>query len=158
MLVPLQQWICDHCGEIIQRPEDGYAEWISDCENSSKGAKGFKIVHHAPASPRQPHGDCYFYEASSLALSDMIGPTGLVRLLAHLDVGPQHDPDANRSPRIANFREYTEFFRRLHVPYYEEARQYWSKAKDDGFFDGASEVWIYMPRTLQKLVERYASA
>ena len=48
--------------------------------------------------------------------------------------------------------------RRLTIPYYEEARLYWSRAEADGFFDGANEVWLYMPHNLEALIERYRDA
>ena len=58
-LKPLQQWLCDECGEVIEEPAHGYLEWLQD---DSHKAYGFRIVHHAPRSPRRPSGgDCYRY-------------------------------------------------------------------------------------------------
>ncbi len=53
-----REWICDECQEPILSAEDGFVEWIRnedglDCD--------FRVVHHPPASPYYPGGDCYRY-------------------------------------------------------------------------------------------------
>ena len=68
-----------------------------------------------------------------------------------------HDPNYG-GPRVEDIREFIEFARRLALPYYEEARLYWPKAEQDGFFDGANEIWIYLPITLEKLVRTYGAS
>ena len=41
-LIPLKQWICDTCGEIINSPEQGYFQFnVTD-----KKIDYFIIVHH----------------------------------------------------------------------------------------------------------------
>ncbi|RKY37458.1 MAG: hypothetical protein DRP78_01105, partial [Candidatus Omnitrophota bacterium] len=95
MLKPLQEWICDTCGEIIRSPHDGYVEWLS---NNDKQQRGFRIVHHARCSPKYPSGDCYKYinkhpNHDSLALEDFVSINGLILLLDSLDKGSYHDPD-----------------------------------------------------------------
>ena len=55
MLEPLQQYICDYCGELINSTEEGYVEWLSE-RNEETGRyeyHGFKIVHHKPYSPNK---------------------------------------------------------------------------------------------------------
>ncbi len=155
MLTPLEQWYCDNCGEVIQSAREGYLEWLNDGK-----AHSFKIVHHAPASPRRPGGgDCYHYtrhrHRRDINLDSFVGPAGMARLLSFLDVGPIHDPDAEHSPQVQNMREFAELMRRLTIPYYEEALRYWSRADADDYFGGANEVWIYLPDTLRTLIERY---
>jgi hypothetical protein len=49
-LLPLSQWICDGCGQLIECAEDGYLEWLRD-ENGR--AHGFRIIHNGPASPKK---------------------------------------------------------------------------------------------------------
>ena len=61
-LIALRQWVCDECRELIRKPEEGYVEWITD-KNDIR--YGFRIVHHAPASPRHPDGNCYRYTVSA---------------------------------------------------------------------------------------------
>jgi len=76
-------------------------------------------------------------------------------MLAFLDVGPHHQAEYG-GPEVRSVRELTELFRRLHLPYYEEARLHWDKADSDGFFEGANEHWIYLPATLKRLIEKYS--
>ena len=153
-LKPLQQWICDYCGEVIISPKDGWLEWLHDGQFR---AHGFKIVHHRPASPRKD--GCYHYTnqsgRSDLPLDTYLGTSGLVHLLAFLDVG-YVDPK-NKGPWVNDIREFVELFRRVQLPYYEEARLYWSDAEADGLFGGANEVSPYLERALKNIVEKYAA-
>jgi hypothetical protein len=48
-LKPLQQSICDECGGLIKKVDDGWLEWIDD---STTSIRGFRIVHVQGASPR----------------------------------------------------------------------------------------------------------
>jgi hypothetical protein len=145
-LRPLEQWSCDTCKQLIQEPKHGYVEWHS--AHDAVGPHGFLIVHHAPRSPRQPHGKCYQYDDSfdqhTLELPYFLGTEGIVLLLSLIDVGRVHDPDRNQRP-AGDLREFAEFFRRLQLPYYEEARHYFERAYRDGYLDGANEVLVYQP-------------
>jgi len=139
----LKQWICDSCGEIIERPEDGYVFWKSQNMKNRE----FQIVHHVKCNL-----DNSF--TRSMDLKRFLGADGLVRLLAMLDPGPMHQP--NHQCEVSEMREFVEFFRRIQLPYYEEARIYWQAAIDDGFFSDANELWIYLPSTLQSLIQQYS--
>lgn len=154
-LIALRQWVCDECGELIRKPEEGYVEWLVDDNHI---LYGFRIVHHALASPKHPDGDCYRYTRkygkSDLSLEQFLGAEGIVRMLSFINMGSLHD-DFNAKPRIKSSGEWVELFKRLQVPYYEEAMLYWFKAKEDGFFDGANEIASYLPETLKELIERY---
>jgi hypothetical protein len=48
-LVPLKQWICDTCGEVIERPNEGYVQFVDS--NNDGNYDDFVIVHHAAYSP-----------------------------------------------------------------------------------------------------------
>jgi hypothetical protein len=153
-LEPLQQWICDTCGEIIAAPGDGYLEWVTDDELH---ARDFRIVHHKPKSPRRGPEGCYRHGKDpgrqDMHLDEFVGADGLAHLLTLLDLG-QVDPD-DSGPQVKSTRELAEVIRRLHVPRYEEARLYWSEATQDGYFAGANEVWPYLQDTLNGIIERY---
>ena len=147
-LVPLQQFICDTCGELIASPANGWLEWRKDADGT---LTGFRIVHHATASPRQPPADCYYPEkikAGDMHLDSYLGPDGLVRLTAFLVPPPAERVD---------IEGLVEVIRRLHIPQYEEARAYWRQATDDGFFDGANEHFPYIQSTLETLLDEYRS-
>jgi len=77
-LTPLQQWICDKCREVIEKPEEGWVEWLTEDGTLKKG--DFKIVHHIAASPLREKGrDCYHYSCVESQNSDLryfCGPDG----------------------------------------------------------------------------------
>jgi len=148
MLKPLEQWICDKCGQIIEQPKDGYVQFTYD----GKCRKSFVIVHHKLASPHKDTADgCYIHDFDS-ALPEFLGSNGLVKLTTLIDAGSYHDPHHNYT---ADTREWLDLFHRLHVPYYEEARQYWSRASTDGYFGDANEVLIHTPSYMQRMIEHY---
>jgi hypothetical protein len=163
-LIPSRQWICDSCCEVIQKPEHGYLEWKRDPEQGSgpRHRAGFRIVHHALHSPhrteKHQRGDgtnCYYKKSDrggDFELTHFLGPDGLVALTAWIDVGEEKDPEYS-GPAV-DLREWTVLFRRLHVPYYEEARQYFDRASRDHFGE-SNEVTFYLPETLKAMIEEY---
>ncbi len=157
-LKPLTQFICDHCGGVINKPEEGWFEWISEASEQGRITYGYKIVHHALYSPRREQGgNCYYYDhnpkSGSTHLHHLLEP-GLVRLLRYLDPGAYIEPDYN-GPGIKDMREYVEILRRVMIPYYEEARLYWNEAEADGDFQGANEISLYTPDRLKRIIETY---
>lgn len=157
-LEPLEQWICDRCGGIINSPEEGWVEWTRD-EDCIKGE--FKIVHNASASPRGKASDyCYHHmhasRRSDINLTEFLGDQGIICLLSMLDTGPFHTKNYVR-PEVKDFREFVDLFRRLHVPYYEEARQYWEQAMQDGLLNTLNEISVYSPNTLREVIAHYSS-
>ena len=81
----------------------------------------------------------------------------MVMVLSFLDIGPYLEAEY-QGPRIKDMREFVEFTRRLTLPYYEEARLYWNQAEQDGLFDGANEISLYLPRTLEQIVRDYGES
>lgn len=150
---PCQQWVCDACGDLIEKPEDGYLQWLFD-ENLNRYE--FIIVHHKTATSKEGDG-CYLHASGRLgdvSLKSVVGSNGLSYLLSFLDVGTYLEPEYV-GPRVQNIREVVEIIRRLHTPYYEEARQYWSDALDDDYFGGANEVSPYSEDSLRRLIKEY---
>jgi hypothetical protein len=47
-LKPLQQWYCDRCGEIIEKPEDGWLHWRREGEPPAWKVYSIEILHPAP--------------------------------------------------------------------------------------------------------------
>lgn len=163
MLIPLKQFICDTCGNIIQKPEDGWVEWIHS-HDESKGKfydHSFRIVHHKSASPKKESSHCGCYQHTNMDrrsddhLHHFIDDEfKMANILSFLDVGPYHC-NTFSGTGINDIREYVEFVRRLTIPYYEEARIYWQEALEDGYFEDANEIWIYGTKTLKQLIEKY---
>jgi hypothetical protein len=122
-------WTCDECGEVIEKARHGWVEWFREMGSGKKTGEGLRLVHHLPASPRKKTNNtgCQYdehapeYRQRNLALCDlplasMVGPNGLMRLLALLaqDCLPK--------------AEVLELIKRLHVPGYESARLYMDEA------------------------------
>jgi hypothetical protein len=152
-LKPLKQWICDTCGQVIEKPADGYV--IFDRNNKFQYQK-FQIVHHLPESPLKdnPNG-CYDPNLKlSMPLETFLGDAGKAYLLTMLDVGKYIQEEYRQ--QVSSIREWVELFRRVQLPYYEEARLYWDRAYADGFFVGANEYWPYMPENLKLLIKHYS--
>lgn len=154
MLKPLQQFVCDKCGLIIESPKDGWVEWLGPDEEidgiECRQYKGFKVVHHASASPQ---GGCYHYGESPYKmdgyLADYMGEAGIGRLMTMLELGQFHSPGLVLS-RVSDLREYVVFFNRLHISYYEEARLYFDLAHEE--FDGINEFSLHHPDTLKRII------
>jgi hypothetical protein len=52
-------------------------------------------------------------------------------------------------------RAFLDVARRLTIPHYEEARQFWADAEHDGMFEGRHEYSTYAPDFLISIIERY---
>lgn len=162
MLTPLKQFICDECGDIINTPSEGYIEWEEGLDKDGKWfAKGFRIVHHFPASPYKDsrREGCYKYAGSRYRHDiDLEGflRTAHQQLYSFLNIGFFHDPYETRKCTITDFGEFVDFAKRLTIPYYEEARQYWGQIQGDPDFNDKSDIDLYTEETLKKIVERYS--
>jgi hypothetical protein len=160
MLTPLKQFVCDTCGKIIEKPEHGWIEWVDDLDKRIDSFSNFHIVHHASYSPLKGYDGCYKNSLekgrSDMHLHDFIDDNyKMANILSFLDVGSYHAPKYEKT-KIADMRQYVEIVRRLTIPYYEEARLYWEKAKQDGYFEDKSEILIYAVNHLKELINEYA--
>lgn len=114
-LLPLKRWVCDSCGEVIDKPEDGWFEWYT--EKNTSVDTGFRIVHRTESCmcndrtlKQQNRSPC------DLGLPMVLGSGGLGYLVFKLELSEKG------VYRLANTKELVEMIRRLHLPYYEEAR------------------------------------
>jgi hypothetical protein len=142
-LEPLQEFVCDRCGELIKQPKGGWLEWLSGDDFKRHG---FQVVHHKTYSPNEGECGCYYdskLDSAGSHLDDFLGTDGLVTLLSMFE-GSVRDPG-----------ELVEVIRRLHVPNYEEARMYWRTAKEDGYFDGDGKYSSYLQSSLRNLIDKY---
>lgn len=151
MLTPLKQFICDSCGEVIENPNDGWVEWEGSFEDNKSVNKNFRICHHKMQCQKLArHPNC-----SDLPLNNIIGDNVHAFIFTHLDAGPYHNREYS-GPSIVDFRQYTDFMRRLTLPYYEEARQWWNEAMMDGYFGDSNEIYIYLPDNLKRMIQHYS--
>jgi hypothetical protein len=107
---PLKQWYCDCCSERLETNE-GNVEW-SRGKKFNEPSHAFKIVHRREECSFKgvTPGDTYEY------LSNFVGQEGLFRLIKLLERNTETKSKDNYAGEIA------ELMRRLHVPYWEEAR------------------------------------
>lgn len=153
MLKPLQQWYCDTCGGIIEKPEDGYVQFKREVIDGVPKYTDFIIVHHKTKSPRATRHGCYKYDNDN-DLKEYLGDRGKIQLLNILDPGEYHMPDFILLTN--NVRAWREFFMRLQIPYYEEARRYMEQGRIDGIVGyDENELGMYLPERLKKIVEHY---
>jgi hypothetical protein len=133
-LVPLSQWYCDACAELIAEPADGILETSEDADGK---LGGFRICHRRCC----PDSGC--------PLARMLGSGGMSTMLAMLGHhGLGH--------RVRDLGEWTLAFRRLHRPLYEEARSRLAEAAvraDERAV--ANELSTYRQRILLEVVEKY---
>lgn len=156
MLEPSEQWFCDTCGQVIQSASEGWLEWLSGPPHFVR--HGFRIVHHFKHSPLAKEAgtehssegpSCYQYERKPGREDDHLGVfTGYDGLMVLLDM-------LQDRPR-ANTDEWAEVVRRLHVPYWEEARQHFSEAEEDEFFPDPDVLGARTVKTLKAIAERYS--
>jgi hypothetical protein len=145
MLKPLEEWICDVCGEVIKGEKEGYVVYhMTDPPKNSfdegrPKRHGFKIIHKS----RCDHEDEY----ASLPLSMVTGNEGLAKLQSWISKGPASESE---SIEVKSTNEYVDFFRRVQLPYYEEARQI--------FGDKEVRDWSeYAPENMRRLIEKKRS-
>src|ERR1700704_3579748 len=147
---PLEEWICDSCGKIVAAG-GGWVEWLSGSATAA-GPHSFRIVHHQPSCHRHTHA----FDRADLHLTAFLGAPGLQIFLSMLDVGPLLSPSAE--PHQPEMRSFVDTIRRLHIPYYEEARRYMAEAQSDGYFGDQNEVSVFLPETCKAIIARYGSA
>lgn len=154
MLVPLNEFICDECSEIIESPKNGYVEWTEiRLENGKTVASDFRIVHHLLSSPIKEieKSGCYSKKNKCYIMSlDLQYVLDHVHqfLFSFLDLGPFHDPEGMRGSKINNYAEFADFARRLTIPYYEEARKYFGNFE----ISGESESCIFTEESLKNII------
>lgn len=91
-------WICDSCGETIDKSSDGWVEWL--CKAGEETYSGFRIVHNVERCQYSEKLDVYDHH-----LDHFLGPKGLLLLLELVD--------------RSSVSEIVEIIRRLHVPGWE---------------------------------------
>lgn len=152
-LEPLQQWICDTCGETINNVEEGYLQWLVEREGEHK-KYGFHIVHHLLASPKGGQWGCYYEDTLDVHVGDLdlehyTGVDGLSYLLTL----------ATYRNGVRDVEEFIDIVRRIQTPYYEEARFYFDQALNDGVIEHRRhDAYSYKQTKLQDIIERYTAS
>lgn len=145
---PLTVWQCDKCRGAVDA-QNGWVEWEA---GSDFGPRDFHIVHN--------DRHCYFHDASPFRkdchIQDFLGAKGAYNLQTLVQPAPFFvDNFAGGNWLAPDLRGFYELYRRLQVPYYEEARPYFREAYRDGEMDGANETTISSPVFCKKIYETY---
>lgn len=85
-------------------------------------------------------------------LTHLLGHDGLATLLTLIAPGGR---TGNREDGVESLEEWSDLVRRLQLPSYEEARQYWSDAEADGYFAGPNTPALYSQTMLRDILTRY---
>ncbi|MEK3796127.1 hypothetical protein MKX42_30760 [Paenibacillus sp. FSL R7-0204] len=136
------QWVCDLCSRVIESDKDGMLEWDSYfIEDDKIVRENFRIVHG-----RWMQGCSKNRPTDKLAdghLHWYTGSDGLHKSLEML-----------KRPNL-NIDEFLEITKRLHVDYYEEARQLFDIARENADFDYEEE---HVPEEeLIRLIRKYGN-
>lgn len=141
---PLTTWYCDHCGEPINAIDDGYVIWHS----RGGHARDFKIIHKVRC-------DVQDYE-SSMSLETFLGPNGLAWCLSMLSIGPimlQRTKAKSDGDSLPERHQFVDFVRRVQMPYYEEARRYFTRPAVRVHHSDGNEVSPYVTTALKRIIE-----
>lgn len=153
MLKPLQQWTCDSCGQVINAPEEGYVEWRTAWQGRMDC---FHIVHDGQHQPKNAVRSCYYQNSEKggvLRISDLLALPGLLLLTSWVE--PKNwDGEDYEQPTVSDLFEWLTLFRRLHIPYFEEARHL-EKELQELRAGGANEVYLLLPDTLKRIIEEH---
>jgi len=147
-LEPLEQFICDECGEIIAKPEDGEVEWISYYEDSGSDDRikiihEYRLVHNSDSSPKGK-GTCFYDDlygtdykgiCNNLTLDDFIKDKGLARMLAVLR---DRENGYVKFKTKRDYLNFVELIRRISIPYYEESTLYLERYYEE--YTGESDI------------------
>jgi hypothetical protein len=146
-------WTCDKCGEKIEKAEDGVFQYLARGVDLRRIGRDPVIVHHYAKSPLSGRYRCYHDEVverakdksilADLMLSRLIGPDGLVTLLALLQ-------DSILTPQELN-----PIIMRLHVPGYEQARFYFGIAANTGLVESNMPGGYFLTEELSASLRRY---
>ena len=146
MLKPLEQWYCDKCGEIIENYQNGYVIWKQD-ENYKD--YDFKIIHKSKCDDKNFR--------SSASLSDFLGKRGLVNLTSMLSIGTIKINLGQKGGKVRDLDEFIDFFRRVQLPFYEEARQKFNKHEILDMMSDANEIFPYLEEQLKDIIKEEIS-
>lgn len=145
MLIPLKQWVCDACKEIIEKHEEGNVIWEEDYQGL---CINFKITHNIRCN-KNPH-------SKTIDIESLIGVNGISKLLAFLTPGPiRRSLGSTGQNEISDFDNFVDLFRRLQVPHYEEARIKFSNFMLLDEFSDANEYSPYQSEILKQIIETW---
>lgn len=135
-LIPLEQWYCDSCHEVITNAGSGMVHWST---NADKVIDEYKIVHKRHIKKGCDENAMWWAELDTFkkeAISELI---------------------AGRDYKIYDERIRKDLFARFLVPYYEEARKFFGVAQSEGLLDLNHPTDKYLESNCKKIAKHYNS-
>lgn len=137
----IDRWKCDTCGQQTTI-SDGILFWRGDGRKDP--ITDFRITHKGQCDPGDEAGFMAF-----MPLDHMMGADGQQILLSFLSAGPLIGKGKGR---MMDHDAFVDVFRRLHTPWYEEARPaLLGDHRLHNILDGANEYAPYLPEELKKI-------
>lgn len=140
-----KKWICDKCKGEIKNVEDGWVEWLTIRDNQSPlgyKEKYMRIVHRVDCIYTESEQDRYNAISSDSDLESFTGPDGLMQLLEFVSEN-----------RFEDKEEVLEVIKRIHIPGYEEARNYFEEAVSEGVFEPNTKPSYYSQIDINKVIQ-----
>lgn len=135
-------WHCDGCGTAVTA--DGGVLAFRTQTQMPYAADGFQILH---ASCRPAAGS----EVGTVRLAACLDRDGLSLLLSFLSAGPGRVGEPG--PAVQDLDEFVDVIRRLHVPYYEQARRRFGDPHVRHALQRADRVGPYQSSDLRRLAQ-----
>lgn len=139
---PLTRWRCDTCHQDVSAA-NGSLTFRNQFEEPFL-AHDFRIVHTDGCRP-----SCDTSSADSLNI--YLGADGLGGLLAYLTAGPGRPGEPGVAVR--DMDEFIDLIRRLHIPYYEQARTEFSRPRILEMLKNDDRWNPYRPANLRRMAE-----
>lgn len=141
---PLTQWRCDKCGGPVTAA-NGYVVWADKLEEDHS----FRIIHQKLCD------DSHRY-MSSLPLADFLGADGLSKLMTFLSFGPLSETPGEEviAWRLKDVNLFVDFLRRVQIPFYEEARAWFSDPDERERMGDWNEFAPYAQDNLRKMASK----
>jgi hypothetical protein len=139
-------WTCSSCGELIKRIEDGWVEWLAAGEEEGGAViKGLRLVHRDDVSAgcRYDAREEFLTNRNiveGLPLARFVGPDGLMFLLSLLASG--------EIPRD----EIIELTKRVQIPGYEQTRDLFHAAIENGLLSPSIGSDFYLQSEIQTVL------
>jgi hypothetical protein len=142
---PLSTWYCDLCDKKITNIKDGNVLWKSYDEDKVSDF----IITHKKICKNRTH-------LASATLQEFSGPEGVIYLLSKLNNGLLMRTKGEKDHcQVLDFDEYMDFFRRMQIPFYEEARRYFKNVPNTIEYVDYNGFYSYLPEKLEKIIREY---
>lgn len=142
----MKKLTCDTCGQEIKSVQDGWVEWISFAEIDKTG-QGLRLVHKNSRNnshcqyEQKAECDKHGGILSDTALEQFIGPDGLMRLLVMIS--------ESELPKT----EALEMIKRIHIPGYDQAKDYFGEAISQGCFEPNMPRSFYLQSDIEATIK-----